>query len=478
MAAQTKTTQHKAQSTMTYERYPNPNGISGDGDASSSTSRSISRSLGRRTSLSRCGMGRWVLVVMVLFICQMTSSPYGGVVYGGGKIDNVYSLTTDGPDSLKEGKRLFNEMEYMDASYYFWRAVLLQQQSDNAYTVEDAFTSFMQCYAVLDRTADGFVFIAKESMQRGQKDMAMKYLEQAIDVDPAHKEARELQTRFGTGTYAPPSKGSGDPRAGGDDAGIRKERKNKFQPAFGTPEADDPLMGKSPEDLYEYGSTLFSRRNYEHCADVFELSCRRSGYTLGPSCSNAVYCRSMILDWGFNGTGFQQDMERIIELTQREANQWRHGDVSDFVWNRATSVHPHMMLGYPIPPQLKRYVAESVAFMDEKMARLSEYGTIDPLPIDMPFEPEKERPKFVEQASQPDFKLKVGFVSSGFNSKAVLYLSQDIFRFYDRSKIEMHVFSLGPPDNDNFIKYGMGGVDWRKRVQSQVDHFHDVVSNK
>merc|ERR1712086_338533 len=101
--------------------------------------------------------------------------------------------------------------------------------------------------------------------------------------------------------------------------------------------------------------------------------------------------------------------------------------------------------------------------MDEMMARLSSEG-ISPLPDDMPFDPVSEREYYIQQASEPNFKLKIGFVGSGFNSKAVLYLSQDIFRFYDREKVEMHIFSLGPPDNDNFIKIGMKGVDWRKRV--------------
>lgn len=133
-----------------------------------------------------------------------------------------------------------------------------------------------------------------------------------------------------------------------------------------------------------------------------------------------------------------------------------------------------MMLGYPIKPMLKRYVAESVAFMDEMMARLSPEGkSISSLPDDMPFDPKSDRAKYVEEAKRPNFKLKVGFIGSGFNSKAVLYLSQDIFRFYDRDKIEMHIFSLGPPDNDNFIKIGMKGVDWRKRVKEHVDFFHD-----
>lgn len=379
--------------------------------------------------------------------------------------DSVASLTTNGPESLKEGRRLFEAGDYNRAALYYWRAVLFQEQNRDAYTVEESFQGFIGCYAVQGRTADGFLFIAKESMQRKQKEMALQYIEQALALEPDNQEALHLKERFEAG-------GQGLP------VGKRKERQNKFQPNYGTPEASNPLQGKSPEDLYEYGSTLFSRKNYEHCADVFELSCQRSGYSLGPSCSNAIYCRMMIMDWGFNGTGFEQDMELLEELTISEKDQWRTGDLDRFQWQRATSVHPHMMLGYPLPPILKRYVAESVAFMDEMMARVDKNMQVVPLPDDLPYDHQADLNRYVSEASQPNFKVKIGFVGSGFNSKAVLFLSQDIFRFYDREKIEMHVFSCGPADNENFIKYGMNNVDWRKRVKGNVDYFHDVEEMK
>ena len=394
---------------------------------------------------------------MLLLLLAKTSSA----------VESVYSLTTTGFESLKRGQELFGSGEFESASVYFWRAVLMQQQHAADYTLEEAFSGFIQCYAVQGRTADGYLYIAKESMQRGQKELAFQYLEQALALEPDHEEALRLKDRFS---------GAG---AGSDTPQPKKERTNKFQPQFGTPEADAPLDGKSPEDLYEYGSTLFSRRNYEHCADVFELSCKRSNYQLGPSCSNAIYCRMMVLDWGFNGTGFDADMAQLQKLIERETEQWRRGDLGDFEWQRATSVHPHMMLGYPLPPMLKRYVAESVAYMDETMARIDQNGGgIKPLPDDLPFDPWSEVSRYASEAAQPDFKLKVGFVSSGFNSKAVLYLSQDIFRFYDRSKIEMHIFSCGPADNEAFIEKGMRGVDWRKRVAANVDFFHDVEKLK
>jgi tetratricopeptide (TPR) repeat protein len=457
----------------------------------------------------------------------------GGVVVA----DSVQHLTTTGSESMVLGKELFDEGDYMNAALHYWRAVLLQANDPTQYTVEDAFQGFIGCYAIQDRTADGFLFIAKESMHRKQKEMAIQYVNQALAIEPDNKEAIFLKERFETGG-AMGWEGSTNRM----DTVKRKERENKFQPQWGTPEASNPLMGKSPEDLYEYGSTLFSRRNYEHCADVFELSCLRSGNTLGPSCSNAVYCRMMIMDWGFNGTGFHDDMARLQALVEHEKNNWRQGDNTTFKWNRATSVHPHMMLGYPLQSMLKRYVAESVAYMDEMMARVSPTShSVEPLPDDLPFNPYGDLDKYRMESTDRDFKIKVsmlfcvivqlwvllsvrpsffivqfrsmfascylcphlclslmyfcifhhgivcsslsmgwdfprmqvGFVGSGFNSKAVLYLSQDIFRFYDRTKFEIHIFSLGPPDNDNFISIGMRGVDWRKRVAGHVDYFHD-----
>jgi len=425
-----------------------------------------------RSSLSSSSSIRRLLLG-VIFVILVIIGPT--VVMG---LDTVYTLTTDGPESMTEGQRLFDLGEYDRAALYFWRAILFQGNHANAYTVEEAFSNFMNCYVIQDRTTDGFVYIARESMHRGQKEMAAQYLQQALQMDPMHPEARilldKLEGKSSSSTTTATT--AIDP-----DEVIYKNRKgnNKFQAPYGSAESQNPLEGKSPEDLYEYGATLFSRRNYEHCADIFELSCLRSNLQLGPACSNAIYCRMMIMDWGFNGTGFDNDMDRLQMITEQEVAMYRHGSLDDFAWNRAASVHPHMMLGYPLPPMLKRYVAESVAFMDEAMARIKDVdGTLNPLPDDMPFEHLSRRKDYITEAAEPGFKLKVGFVSSGFNSKAVLYLSQDIFRFYDRSKIEMHIFSLGPPDHDNFIRIGMRGVDWRVRVANNVDYFHDIENLK
>jgi protein O-GlcNAc transferase len=96
----------------------------------------------------------------------------------------------------------------------------------------------------------------------------------------------------------------------------------------------------------------------------------------------------------------------------------------------------------------------------------------------MPFDENVERQRFLLEAKSPSHKIRVGFVGSGFNSKAVLYLSQDMFRFFNSDQFEIHIFSFGPPDNPMFIKHGMRGVDWRERIKANVDFFHDCQAMK
>ena len=106
-------------------------------------------------------------------------------------------------------------------------------------------------------------------------------------------------------------------------------------------------------------------------------------------------------------------------------------------------------------------------------------GKLPDLPDGMPFRLEDYRERFQTEFSQdPKARIRIGFVGSGFNSKAVLYLSQDMFRFFDSSKFEVHIFSFGPPDNEYFIQHGMRGVDWRERVRANVDYFHDCQAMK
>ena len=380
---------------------------------------------------------------------------------------NADPAAHDGSESLAVGRSLFQQGDYESAAPHFWRAVLLHGESPRgSYTVEEAFGPFIKCYSIRGKTADGFVFVATESIRRGQVDMARTYMATALEVDPNHAGALELQRILSSDGAGSGVLGGGSTSSSGDGDGASK--------AADTTDEN----GKTPEQLYNEGTELFAQKKHSLAAEAFQRSCDISKGRIGVACTNAVYCRSNILDWGTNGTQFDADMNLVETITRMEVASYRTVDASGNVhWKRSTSAHPHMMLGYPIDSTLKRYVSESYAAMDEILARVSESGTELPsLPPDLPYDQDDNRAKYIFDAadSGKEFRIRIAFVASGFNSKAVLYLSQDMFRFFNPDEFEVHIFSLGPPDNPAFIHHTMRGVDWRERVESNVDVFHDV----
>ena len=408
-------------------------------------------------------------------------------------LDRIPIVTEDGDSSWDEAQRLFAEGRdsYDTAALHYWRAVLMHQNSPH-YSVQEAFEKFMQCMLLQSKAADGMAYVALESYRRGQNDMGANYLKQALAIDPHNEWAMAVEEQFGDGAASSEASAAARGRGGaagrGGAGGAAAQSGTGRRRTFDSDEDEDGdyegpeevYPDLRPEQLYEKASAAFAEKDYELCADLFEISCMRSNYRLSPSCGNAVYCRTSILDWGFNGTDFERDMKRIEQITESETNQYRfeNENGTNWYWQRASSVHPHMMLGFPVEPLSKRFVTESVAFMDEMMARASDSG-IKPLPEDLPYDPNAGRERYLQEYEQGG-KIRVGFVGSGFNSKAVLYLSQDMFRFFNKDVFEVHIFSVGPADNPLFIEHGMRGIDWRQRVINNVgeENFHDIQHMK
>ena len=129
----------------------------------------------RQRSTRALRVARVVFLHLFLILLLIAKSPACNVA-----ADSVYHLTSDGPESLAKGKELYQDGNYDEAALFYWRAVLLQANTPSKYTVEEAFQGFLGCYAIRDRTVDGFLFIAKEVMARKQKDMALQYIDQAL----------------------------------------------------------------------------------------------------------------------------------------------------------------------------------------------------------------------------------------------------------------------------------------------------------
>lgn len=225
---------------------------------------------------------------------------------------------------------------------------------------------------------------------------------------------------------------------------------------------------------------------------------------------------------------YATDMQELENLVRREMNT----TMLRTEWVSQSSVlHPHMTLGFPIDPDVKLRVAKSHAVAELALVKKSA------LPI-YRYE-EKERARYhaaafdkkegkstktrnnnhnlpgrakmlnfklnddtadsrawdkraIEPPSKavgwtsvpgakkfaPGFRIRVGYVSANIKAKSTVYMAQDLMRFHDRSRFEVHVYATTPQDSDAFLKGSMRGIDWRKKVHDGVEFFHEVQGMK
>lgn len=375
------------------------------------------------------------------------------------------NLVTDfdsGQKSYEQALIFYEEKDYLNASNLFWRALLLYSKNEADYTIEQAFQLFMSCYRKEDRLADGYAFIADEYLQREAFQESKDYAEMALKVDRKNKEARRILTALGENM---------------DDIDDMVQ--------LGYDDDDDMMSDDefekdegSAEEWYNKGNAYFAKKKMQLAIDAFEKACEISNRSIPSACTNAIYCRTNIANWGPNGEDFEKDMQTLKQITAREIRTYRYRDIDGSIkWHRYTSVHPHMSLGYPWEDAImKRMVAESYAMTD------AFYGVAEVTGVDgwreelkdYPLDQTSKAAKYKYDRETFGAKIKVGYLCVGVNSKAVMFLAQDLFRFHDKSKFETHVLSTGEPDNDTFIQITMRGVDWRNRVQENSDYFHDI----
>lgn len=206
--------------------------------------------------------------------------------------------------------------------------------------------------------------------------------------------------------------------------------------------------------------------------------------------SSLIYLRSYVCKWGEFGSQYHRDMAAIEQIINEEekikesqklvlmkspslptTGHQNQGQSEEADWIEydqasltASTIHTHMLLGYPISSELKLKVARMHTEHEQSLVRRSGLPIYSHTP-DM----------YVHEAAQPDFRIKVGYVSANFKSKTTVYMAQDLFRFHDRSKFEVHVYATTPNDNPTFLASAMGGVNWREKVKDGVEFFHDVA---
>ena len=71
-------------------------------------------------------------------------------------------------------------------------------------------------------------------------------------------------------------------------------------------------------------------------------------------------------------------------------------------------------------------------------------------------------------------QIKVGFVGCGFNSKAVFYLSHDLFRFFNPSELEIHILFFWAAGSSAVYSGDNAWSELASAVIESFDHFHAV----
>ena len=190
-----------------------------------------------------------------------------------------------GPRALAQGHALFEEGLYDQAALAYWRSILFHTQTPPhlKYDLNAAFSKYMECYIVQGKPAEGLAYASAESFRRKQHDMGHQFLQQARAVDPTNEAVLEVQRMYvdKTTTTNTQQQQARKPQQQQQSTSSSSTKSNNNNNKVSIDPNDPLVQSHTPEELYEIGSKHFSDRQYEDCADVFELSCQLSKSTLG-----------------------------------------------------------------------------------------------------------------------------------------------------------------------------------------------------
>ena len=345
----------------------------------------------------------------------------------------LLALSTSGKDAYDTGITLAQLGRHDEAAEYFWVAILKSNENPHDYDVRLAVEGFMGTFHRRRIPEQGLLRIGRQFKSQGQEVEAIEYLNMVISINPKIVEAYLLLGSMSTL----------DPNA----------RLGHLISALQL----DPDGYKTN---FEVASQLWDLRAWDSSLSYFERS-----FQLNSSChlslSTSIYLRQYICKWGVDGMLHYADMRAIEQLATEELamleDGWNDTDVT------AVTVHPHMTLSYDIPSSLKLQIARSHSRAEASLVTES----------NVPIHTHKPS-TYRALAAQEGFRIKVGYVSANIKSKTTVYMAQDLFRFHDRAKFEVHVYATTPNDSEHYIDSAMGGVDWRRKVRDSVEFFHDV----
>jgi len=149
--------------------------------------------------------------------------------------------------------------------------------------------------------------------------------------------------------------------------------------------------------------------------------------------ANLVHTQVQICDWEDREGQFA----KLAQLTEMQLLKNEVGAVP--------SVQPFHMLAYPMSlAELLHVATKYSARCKSNVALVETHFTFRP------------KPKSV--------RLRIGYVSSDFGNHPLSHLTQSVFGSHDLSRFEVFCYALSGPD----------GSAWRRRIESEAEHFKDI----
>lgn len=343
-------------------------------------------------------------------------------------------------EAFEQAKILERDGLLEEASEYYWMAIMRYNKkgSDDRhgsrYSLQTLFEHFIAIYQKMGKIEYGYLKIAKQYITQGMIADAVNHLKKLIQEFPNMLEAYLLMARHG---------GADNPN----------EKIKYLMEALRL----DP-NGYSTN--FEVANILWDLRAWDASLSYFEKS-----YLLNTSCSTSlstsIYLRSYICKWGSKGEQFAKDMVDVEKLIKRELVQLKKRQVEDIT---TVTVHPHMAMTYPISPALKLELTKTHS--NAEIVLVKQAGLT-------PTNHTELLEEYLDESKSTGFRIKIGYVSANIKAKTTVYMAQDLMRFHDRTKFEVHVYATTPNDTPYFLKEAMRGVDWREKIRKSVEFFHD-----
>ena len=373
----------------------------------------------------------------------------------------ITHATKDLADDLySKGEQLAKLGKYEQAALEYWGAIL--QSPGSIFTVDEALLAFLKMYQRMGSVESGYLFIGKEYAKRRDMKNAISFVKKALEVNSSMTEAYSLLISI-------------------CDEGDREHYLQtllEIEPTnfFGT---------------YTRGTDAFARKEYKKSLKFFRKAMNNEPPGSHAAFVSALYLRTLIGDWGPQGRDYYNEMEKLSNIIMEESNRLTfeiaNNRTGEFLSPTFDAFNPHMALAYPLNGTLKLSLGIYSAISNNRQTPST---GLKPFNNEISSKRFKYYSKFsyhlVNQSAYMEDKagdiknetrrIKVGYVSVNIRSKAIMYLLQELPRFHDKSKFDVHIYDYHAGDDPLYIVKVMRGVDWRQKVIDSVEkgNFHDV----